>query len=156
MVFMSRRGAAGRGAASEWNKVGPGAEASSAPSACATLCSAASASVLDLRGALRPAGAVVEEEEDAAEIGGAAVAAGEKGGLTEPDGWGIGTAPWTGISREDMNVVGDLDGMGEPTGLTRGVVASASAVRARRGVPRADCAGEDLCMNNTARNREKG
>jgi len=143
------------GAASEWNKAGPVGGASSAPSECATLCSAASASVLDLRGALRPACVVVEEEEDATEVGGAAVAAGEKGGLTEPDVWEIGTAPWTGISREDMNVVGGLDGMGEPTGLTRGVAASASAVRARRGVPRADCAGEDLCMNNTARKWER-
>lgn len=119
------------------------------PSACAALCSAASASVLDLRGARRPGGTAADEEVDAAEAGGGSAAAGEEGGgLTEPDGCGIGMAPWTDISRDDMTVVGGLGGTGEPTGLARGVAASASAVRARRGVPRVDCAGEARCMND--------
>jgi hypothetical protein len=117
------------------------------PSACAAFCNAASASVLDLRGARRPAGAEVDEE-DAVGVGGGSAAAGEKGGgLEEAGGCGIGTAPWTGISRDDINVVGGLGATGEPTGLSRGVAVSASAVRARRGVPRADCAGEDRCMD---------
>jgi hypothetical protein len=82
-------------------------------------------------------------------VGGACAATEEKGvDLAEPGGWGIGRAPWTGISREDMSVVGGLGATGEPRGLARGVAASASAVRARRGVPRADCAGEDRCMED--------
>ena len=148
-VFISRRGPARSGAASRWNKVGTDGGASSIPSACAALCSAASASVLDLRGARRPGCAAVDEEEDAAEVGGGCAAAGEGGGgLAEPDGCGIGTAPWTEISRDDMTVVGGLGATGEPMGLSRGVVASASAVRARRGVPRVDCAGEARCMDD--------
>jgi len=107
---------------------------------------------LERRGARRPeGGAVVDEEEDAVGVGGGTAAAGEKGvGLAGPGGWGIGTAPWTGISREDMSVEGGLGATGEPRGLARGVVVSASAVRARRGVPRADCAGEDRCMDDMA------
>jgi len=99
---------------------------------------------------------VVDEEEDTADVGGGRAGAEDKGvGLAEPDGCGIGMAPWTDISRDDMTVVGGLGATGEPMGLARGVAASASAVRARRGVPRADCAGEDLCMNNTARKWER-
>jgi len=95
---------------------------------------------------------MVDEEEDAAGVGGGCAVAEEKGvGLAEPGGCGIGTAPWTGISREDMSVVGGLGATGEPRGLARGVAASASAVRARRGVPRADCAGEDRCMDDSVR-----
>jgi hypothetical protein len=119
------------------------------PSACAAFCSAASASVLDLRGARRPGGAVVDEEVDAAEVGGGCAAVGEGGGaLAELNGCGIGRAPWTDISRDDMTVVGGLGATGEPMGLARGVAASASAVRARRGVPRVDCAGEARCMDD--------
>jgi hypothetical protein len=129
--------------------VGTGGGASSMPSACAALCNAASASVFDLRGARRPGWAVVDEEEDAAEAGGGSAAAGEGGGgLAEKDGCGIGTAPWTDISRDDMTVVGGLGATDEPLGLARGVAASASAVRARRGAPRVDCAGEARCMDD--------
>jgi hypothetical protein len=149
---MSRRGEAGSGAASGWNKVGAGGGASSAPSECTACCRAARASVLDLRGARRPEDVVVEDDE-AVGAGGGGGAEGKGGDLAEPGGWGIGTAPWTGISRDDINIVGGLGATGEPTGLARGVALSASAVRARRGVPRADCAGEDLCMNNKARKR---
>lgn len=68
-------------------------------------------------------------------------------------GCGIGSAPWTGISRDDINVVGGLGATGKLVGLARGVVVSASAVRARRGVPRTDWAGVDLRMGNIARRR---
>ncbi len=113
------------------------------PSACAALWSAASASVFDLRGARRPGGPVVDEEEDTAEEEGGCAAVEERGvGLEEPDGCEIGMAPWTETSRDDMTVMGGLGATGEPMGLGRGVAASASAVRARRGVPRVDCAGE--------------
>jgi len=77
---MSRRGPAKSGAASGWNIAGTEGGASSMPSACAALCSAASASVLDLRGARRPGGAVVDDDEEAAEVGGGSGAAGEGGG----------------------------------------------------------------------------
>ena len=152
---MSRRGPARSGAASGWNKVGTDGGASS--SACAALWSAASASVFDLRGARRPGGAVVAEEEDTADVGGGRAVAGERGvGLAEPDGCGIGMAPWTDISRDDMTVVGGLGATGEPMGLARGVAASASAVRARRGVPRVDCAGDVRRMTINARKDPQG
>lgn len=90
-------------------------------------------------------------------VGGAGATAEEKGvDLAEPGGCGIGTAPWTGISREDMNVLGGLGPTGEPRGLAWGVAASASAVRARRGVPRADCAGEDRCMDDICKKGRYG
>lgn len=78
-MLMSRRGAAGSGAASGWNKVGAGGCTSSAPSACAALCSAASASVFDLRGARRPDGAAVDAEEGAAGVGGGGAEVEERG-----------------------------------------------------------------------------
>ena len=149
MLFRSRRGEAGSGAASGWNKVGAGGGASSAPSECTACCSAASASVFDLRGARRPEDAAVDDDDEAVGAGGGGGTAEEKGeDLAVPEGCGIGMAPWTGISRDDINVVGGLGATGEPTGLARGVALSASAVRARRGVPRADCAGEDRCMDD--------
>jgi hypothetical protein len=152
---MSRHGPARSGAASGWNKVGTDGGASS--SACAAFWSAASASVLDLRGARRPGGAVVDEEEDAADVGGGRGAAEGRGvGLAEPDGCVIGMAPWTDISRDDMTVVGGLGATGEAMGLARGVAASASAVRARRGVPRVDCAGEARRMRINARKNPQG
>ena len=44
---------------------------------------------------------MVDEEEDTADVGGGRVVAEERGvGLAEPDGCGIGIAPWTDISRE--------------------------------------------------------
>lgn len=89
---MSRHGPARSGAASGWNKVGTDGGASS--SACAAFWRAASASVLDLRGARRPREAVVDEEEDAADVGGGNAAVEERGvGLAEPDSCGIGMAP---------------------------------------------------------------
>jgi len=95
-------------------------------------------------------------EEDAVGVGGAGATAEEKGvDLAEPSGCGMGTAPWTGISSEDVKVLGGLGPMGEPRGLARGVAASASAVRARRGVPRADCAGEDRCMDDICKKGRK-
>jgi hypothetical protein len=97
----------------------------------------------------------VVEDEEGVGAGGGGGAAEEKGGdLEEPGGCGIGTAPCTGISRDDINIVGGFGATGEPTGLARGVALSASAVRARRGVPRADCAGGDLCIKNKARRAE--
>jgi hypothetical protein len=97
---------------------------------------------------------VVDDEEEAVGAGGGGGAEEEKGeDLAEPGGCGIGMAPWTGISRDDINVVGGLGATGEPTGLARGVALSASAVRARRGVPRADCAGGDLCIEMVEQER---
>lgn len=153
-MFMSRRGAAGSGAASGWNKVSAGGCTSSAPSACAALCNAASASVFDLRGARRPDGVTVDAEEGVAGVGRGGAEVEERGeDLAVPGGCGIGSAPWTGISRDEINVVGGLGATGKLVGLSRGVVVSASAVRARRGVPRTDWDGVDLRMGNIARRR---
>lgn len=100
---------------------------------------------------------MVDEEEDTTDVGGGRAVAEERGvGLAEPDGCGIGMAPWTDISRDDMTVVGGLGATGEPMGLARGVAASASAVRARRGVPRVDCAGDVRRMTINARKDPQG
>ena len=55
-----------------------------------------------------------------------------------------------------MTVVGGLGATGESMGLARGMAVSASAVRARRGVPRVDCAGEARRMRINARKKPQG
>ena len=98
----------------------------------------------------------MDVEEGVAGAGRGGAEAEEKGEDLEVPGCGIGSAPWTGISRDDMNVVGGLGATGKLVGLSRGVVVSASAVRARRGVPRTDCAGVDLRMVISAGREREG
>jgi hypothetical protein len=79
---------------------------------------------LDLRDARQPGRATVDEEDEVAEVDGGSAAGG--GGLVNK----AVVVARTEISRDDMTV-GGLGAMGEPMGLSGGVIASASAVRAQ-------------------------
>ena len=121
------------GATSGWNKVGTGGSASPIPSA--------NTPALDLRDARQPERATVDEENEASEVDGGSAAGG--GGLVDK----AVVVARTEISRDDMTV-GGLGAMGEPMGLSGGVIASASAFRAQLGVPWVDGACGARCMND--------
>jgi hypothetical protein len=96
-----------------------------------TCCSAVGASVFDLHGTQQSEDAMVDDKEEVMVAGGGSGAEEEKGkDLTEPGGCRIGIAPWTEISRDDINVVGSLGTTGESMGLVRGMTLSVSIMRA--------------------------